>query len=151
MPALGGERPALRLVLRLYDTPVAASTGVLEREGVPAITRLGCTAQRALALRYRQPVAGLDRRAERDGEAAVAVAQDAWAARHDAVRTLPPRHPVRAGPRRAGASHRRAGDAHADRRGGILRRQPVAARLDRPADAGRVDQHRGVTRLGCTP
>ncbi|RVU16120.1 DUF1214 domain-containing protein [Methylobacterium oryzihabitans] len=42
LPVPSGEG-ALRLVLRLYDTPVAASTGVLEREGVPAITRLGCT------------------------------------------------------------------------------------------------------------
>ncbi|ACA15644.1 protein of unknown function DUF1214 [Methylobacterium sp. 4-46] len=41
LPTPPGEG-ALRLVLRLYDTPVAASTGVLEREGVPSITRLGC-------------------------------------------------------------------------------------------------------------
>jgi hypothetical protein len=33
---------SIRLVLRLYDTPVAASTGVLEREGVPSITREDC-------------------------------------------------------------------------------------------------------------
>ncbi|GJD53645.1 hypothetical protein OPKNFCMD_6422 [Methylobacterium crusticola] len=39
MPAGDGS---IRLVLRLYDTPVAASTGVLEREGVPSITREGC-------------------------------------------------------------------------------------------------------------
>ncbi|MGY2049989.1 DUF1214 domain-containing protein [Methylobacterium sp. JK268] len=41
LPVPPGEG-ALRLVLRLYDTPVAASTGVLEREGVPSITRVGC-------------------------------------------------------------------------------------------------------------
>ncbi|ACL55751.1 DUF1214 domain-containing protein [Methylobacterium nodulans] len=41
LPVPGGEG-ALRLVLRLYDTPVAASTGVLEREGVPTITRVAC-------------------------------------------------------------------------------------------------------------
>ncbi|MET7247773.1 DUF1214 domain-containing protein [Methylobacterium sp. EM32] len=39
MPAGDGS---IRLVLRLYDTPVAASTGVLEREGVPSITREDC-------------------------------------------------------------------------------------------------------------
>ena len=32
----------VRLALRLYDTPVAASVGTLDRESVPAITRLGC-------------------------------------------------------------------------------------------------------------
>ncbi|MEH3144749.1 MAG: DUF1214 domain-containing protein [Methylobacterium frigidaeris] len=42
LPMPPGEG-SIRLVLRLYDTPVAASTGVLEREGVPSITRLGCT------------------------------------------------------------------------------------------------------------
>jgi hypothetical protein len=32
----------VRLALRLYDTPVAASVGSLDRTSVPAITRLGC-------------------------------------------------------------------------------------------------------------
>ena len=32
----------VRLALRLYDTPVAASVGSLDRSTVPAITRLGC-------------------------------------------------------------------------------------------------------------
>ncbi len=32
----------IRLALRLYDTPVAASVGSLDRENVPAITRMGC-------------------------------------------------------------------------------------------------------------
>ena len=32
----------IRLALRLYDTPVAASAGTLDREAVPAITRTGC-------------------------------------------------------------------------------------------------------------
>ncbi|MBB3901595.1 hypothetical protein GGR33_001081 [Methylobacterium brachythecii] len=32
----------VRLALRLYDTPVAASVGSLDRNTVPAITRLGC-------------------------------------------------------------------------------------------------------------
>ncbi|SFL52351.1 DUF1214 domain-containing protein [Methylobacterium pseudosasicola] len=32
----------VRLALRLYDTPVAASVGTLDRDSVPAITRLGC-------------------------------------------------------------------------------------------------------------
>ena len=32
----------VRLALRLYDTPVAASTGSLDRDSLPAITRLGC-------------------------------------------------------------------------------------------------------------
>jgi hypothetical protein len=41
LPMPAGEG-ALRLVLRLYDTPVAASTGVLEREGVPSITQVAC-------------------------------------------------------------------------------------------------------------
>ncbi|MFH6785463.1 MULTISPECIES: DUF1214 domain-containing protein [Methylobacterium] len=41
LPMPAGEG-SIRLVLRLYDTPVAASTGVLEREGVPSITREVC-------------------------------------------------------------------------------------------------------------
>lgn len=41
LPMPEGEG-SIRLVLRLYDTPVAASTGVLEREGVPSITREDC-------------------------------------------------------------------------------------------------------------
>lgn len=41
LPMPEGEG-SIRLVLRLYDTPVAASTGVLEREGVPSITRETC-------------------------------------------------------------------------------------------------------------
>jgi hypothetical protein len=41
LPMPGGDG-SIRLVLRLYDTPVAASTGVLEREGVPSITREDC-------------------------------------------------------------------------------------------------------------
>ncbi|WP_457106177.1 DUF1214 domain-containing protein [Methylobacterium sp. P5_C11] len=32
----------VRLALRLYDTPVAASVGSLDRNSVPAVTRLGC-------------------------------------------------------------------------------------------------------------
>ncbi|WP_375464708.1 DUF1214 domain-containing protein [uncultured Methylobacterium sp.] len=32
----------IRLALRLYDTPVAASAGTLDRDAVPAVTRLGC-------------------------------------------------------------------------------------------------------------
>ncbi|MEA1831094.1 DUF1214 domain-containing protein [Methylobacterium durans] len=40
-PAASG---ALRLGLRLYDTPVAAGTGSLDRDSLPAITRLGCGA-----------------------------------------------------------------------------------------------------------
>ena len=32
----------VRLALRLYDTPAAASVGSLDRTSVPAITRLGC-------------------------------------------------------------------------------------------------------------
>ncbi|GJD94100.1 DUF1214 domain-containing protein [Methylobacterium iners] len=32
----------VRLALRLYDTPVAASAGSIERAALPAITRLGC-------------------------------------------------------------------------------------------------------------
>lgn len=32
----------LRLALRLYDTPVAANVGALDRDTVPAITRLEC-------------------------------------------------------------------------------------------------------------
>ncbi|GJE62148.1 DUF1214 domain-containing protein [Methylobacterium trifolii] len=32
----------IRLAIRLYDTPVAASAGSLDREAVPALTRLGC-------------------------------------------------------------------------------------------------------------
>lgn len=35
-------RGPIRLALRLYDTPVAASAGTLDRDAVPAITRLGC-------------------------------------------------------------------------------------------------------------
>ncbi|WP_409566246.1 DUF1214 domain-containing protein [Methylobacterium sp. J-070] len=34
----------VRLALRLYDTPVAASVGSLDRSTIPAITRLGCAA-----------------------------------------------------------------------------------------------------------
>ncbi|WP_431310967.1 DUF1214 domain-containing protein [Methylobacterium nigriterrae] len=34
----------IRLALRLYDTPVAASAGSLDREAVPAITRVRCGA-----------------------------------------------------------------------------------------------------------
>ena len=41
LPMPAGEG-SIRLVLRIYDTPVAASTGVLEREGVPSITREDC-------------------------------------------------------------------------------------------------------------
>lgn len=33
----------VRLALRLYDTPVAASVGSLDRNTLPAITRLGCS------------------------------------------------------------------------------------------------------------
>ena len=36
------ETGPLRLALRLYDTPVAASIGSLDRDTVPAITRLEC-------------------------------------------------------------------------------------------------------------
>lgn len=36
------ETGPLRLALRLYDTPVAASAGSLDRDAVPAITRLRC-------------------------------------------------------------------------------------------------------------
>ena len=32
----------VRLALRLYDTPAAASAGSLDRDSVPAITRVGC-------------------------------------------------------------------------------------------------------------
>jgi hypothetical protein len=32
----------VRLALRLYDTPAAASVGSLDRTSVPAVTRLGC-------------------------------------------------------------------------------------------------------------
>lgn len=39
MPAASG---AVRLALRLYDTPVAASVGTLDRDSLPAITRIGC-------------------------------------------------------------------------------------------------------------
>ncbi|MCJ2134712.1 DUF1214 domain-containing protein [Methylobacterium sp. J-026] len=35
-------RGPVRLALRLYDTPAAASVGSLDRNAVPAITRLGC-------------------------------------------------------------------------------------------------------------
>lgn len=34
----------IRLALRLYDTPVAASAGTLDRTALPAITRQGCAA-----------------------------------------------------------------------------------------------------------
>ena len=34
----------VRLALRLYDTPVAASAGTVERAAVPTIVRLGCAA-----------------------------------------------------------------------------------------------------------
>ncbi|MDR7035528.1 hypothetical protein J2X36_000263 [Methylobacterium sp. BE186] len=43
LPAPGSSGP-IRLALRLYDTPVAAGTGSLDRETLPAITRLGCGA-----------------------------------------------------------------------------------------------------------
>lgn len=36
-------RGPIRLALRLYDTPVAASVGSLDRNTLPAITRLGCS------------------------------------------------------------------------------------------------------------
>jgi hypothetical protein len=36
------ESGPVRLALRLYDTPAAASVGSLDRDSVPAITRLGC-------------------------------------------------------------------------------------------------------------
>ena len=36
-------RGPVRLALRLYDTPVAASVGSLDRDTVPAITRVGCS------------------------------------------------------------------------------------------------------------
>lgn len=39
MPRKSGP---VRLALRLYDTPVAASVGSLDRDTVPAITRVGC-------------------------------------------------------------------------------------------------------------
>ncbi|WP_420847369.1 DUF1214 domain-containing protein [Methylobacterium organophilum] len=35
-------RGPVRLALRLYDTPVAASVGSLDRDSLPAITRMGC-------------------------------------------------------------------------------------------------------------
>lgn len=35
-------RGPVRLALRLYDTPVAASAGSLDRSGLPAIARIGC-------------------------------------------------------------------------------------------------------------
>jgi hypothetical protein len=35
-------RGPLRLAIRLYDTPAAASVGSLDRDAVPAITRTGC-------------------------------------------------------------------------------------------------------------
>ncbi|MCJ2081641.1 DUF1214 domain-containing protein [Methylobacterium sp. J-090] len=41
MPRASGP---VRLALRLYDTPVAASAGTLDRTAVPAITRTGCAA-----------------------------------------------------------------------------------------------------------
>lgn len=37
-------RGAVRLALRLYDTPVAASAGTLDRAALPAVTRTGCAA-----------------------------------------------------------------------------------------------------------
>lgn len=36
------SRGAVRLALRLYDTPVAASVGTLDRDTLPVITRTGC-------------------------------------------------------------------------------------------------------------
>jgi len=39
MPRANGP---VRLALRLYDTPVAASVGSLDRDTLPVITRLGC-------------------------------------------------------------------------------------------------------------
>ena len=39
MPRKSG---AIRLALRLYDTPVAASVGTLDRDTLPSISRLGC-------------------------------------------------------------------------------------------------------------
>ncbi|GJD28869.1 hypothetical protein PMNALOAF_0101 [Methylobacterium adhaesivum] len=41
MPRASGP---VRLALRLYDTPVAASAGTLDRAALPAITRTGCAA-----------------------------------------------------------------------------------------------------------
>lgn len=41
LPSPGASGP-VRLALRLYDTPVAASVGSLDRGSVPAITRLEC-------------------------------------------------------------------------------------------------------------
>ncbi|VUD71066.1 DUF1214 domain-containing protein [Methylobacterium symbioticum] len=41
LPSPRAEGP-LRLALRLYDTPVAASAGSLDRDSVPAITRVAC-------------------------------------------------------------------------------------------------------------
>ncbi|WP_244473887.1 MULTISPECIES: DUF1214 domain-containing protein [unclassified Methylobacterium] len=41
MPRASGP---VRLALRLYDTPVAASAGTLDRTSLPAITRTGCAA-----------------------------------------------------------------------------------------------------------
>ncbi|SFH02956.1 DUF1214 domain-containing protein [Methylobacterium gossipiicola] len=41
MPRASGP---VRLALRLYDTPVAASAGTLEAAALPAITRTGCAA-----------------------------------------------------------------------------------------------------------
>jgi hypothetical protein len=37
-------RGPVRLALRLYDTPVAASAGSLDRTALPAIVRIGCAA-----------------------------------------------------------------------------------------------------------
>ncbi|KQP11565.1 hypothetical protein ASF28_09755 [Methylobacterium sp. Leaf99] len=41
MPRASGP---VRLALRLYDTPVAASAGTLDRAALPAVTRTGCAA-----------------------------------------------------------------------------------------------------------
>ena len=41
MPRADGP---VRLALRLYDTPVAASAGTLDRAALPAVTRTGCAA-----------------------------------------------------------------------------------------------------------
>lgn len=41
LPSPRAEGP-MRLALRLYDTPVAASVASLDREALPSITRVGC-------------------------------------------------------------------------------------------------------------
>ncbi len=41
LPSPRAEGP-MRLAIRLYDTPVAASAGSLDRDAVPAITRVAC-------------------------------------------------------------------------------------------------------------